>query len=77
MLRRKRTVLLALIAALAFGGGTALAAWLVSGTGPGTAKAITAVSLSVTTGTSTASLYPGATSAVHATVSNPIPFRST
>ena len=74
MPRRKRIVIVAVLAAALLCGGTAVAAWLVSGSGPATGKATTAMSLAVTGGTPTATLYPGATSSVYATVNNPNPF---
>ena len=79
---RNRATLIALLVVAALGGGIAAAAWLVSGTGAATSQAATAVSLTVSPGTPTASLYPkpaagyGSPSvgAVVTTVSNPNPF---
>jgi len=71
---RKRTSIIVLLAVGLLGSGIAAAAWLVSGTGPAVSQAATAVNLTVTAGTPVASLYPGATGAVHAHVTNPNPF---
>jgi hypothetical protein len=79
---RNRATVIALLVVAALGGGIAAAAWLVSGTGAATSQAATAVSLTVSPGTPTASLYPkpaagyGSPSvgAVVTTVSNPNPF---
>jgi hypothetical protein len=78
----KRTSVIALFLVALVGGGVAAAAWLVSGTGAATSQAASAVSLTVTAGSPTASLYPkpaagyGSTSvgAVVALVDNPNPF---
>lgn len=71
---RKRTLVIALIAAVLLGAGVAGAAWLVEGTGPGTTKAATAVALTVTAGSPSATLTPGGSGPVSAMVSNPNPF---
>ena len=65
---------LALLAATA--AGIAVAAWTVSGSGTGYAKASTAsaVTLSDATADTSADLYPGATGSVKLKVSNPNPF---
>jgi hypothetical protein len=78
----KRSGVIALFLVALVGGGVAAAAWLVSGTGAATSQAASAVSLTVTAGSPTASLYPkpaagyGSTSvgAVVALVDNPNPF---
>jgi hypothetical protein len=72
--RRKRYGVLAVLVLSPLGGSVAVASWLVDGTGPGAAKAATVVDLTVTAGTPTASLYPGATGDLSALVSNPNPF---
>lgn len=56
--------------------GIAIAAWSVSGTGTGYAKASTAsaVSLADATANTSADLYPGASGAVKLKVTNPNPF---
>ncbi|MGZ5403514.1 MAG: hypothetical protein ACXWDL_02575 [Nocardioides sp.] len=51
--------------------GAAIAAWLITGTGQGAAKAGTAGNLTVAAGTATGDLYPGATNGdVYITVTN-------
>lgn len=78
----KRTGVIALFLVALIGGGVAAAAWLVSGTGAATSQAASAVNLTVTAGSPTASLYPkpvggyGSTAvgAVVALVDNPNPF---
>ena len=78
----KRASVVALLLVALLGGGVAMANWLVSGTGAATSQAASVVSLTVTAGTPTASLYPkpaagyGSTSvgAVHTRVDNPNPF---
>jgi hypothetical protein len=70
----KRASVIALFLAVVLAGGVAAAAWLVSGTGAASARATSAVSLTVTGGTPSASLYPGASAAVVANVTNPNPF---
>lgn len=54
----------------------AFAAWTASGTGTGTAKAITAQALNTidASGTTTAQLYPGATGDLRLTINNPNPY---
>lgn len=70
----RRTVVVALFLLALIGGGIATAAWLVSGTGAVTSQAASAVNLTVSAGTPTASLYPGASGGVVANVTNPNPF---
>ena len=78
----KRSSVIALFLVALVGGGVAAAAWLVSGTGSATSQAASAVNLTVTAGSPTASLYPkpaagyGSPSvgAVVALVDNPNPF---
>ncbi len=80
--RKRRVTITAVLTVALLGGGVALAAWLVSGTGPAASQATTAISLTVTAGTPTASLYPkpaggySSTSvgAVYANVQNSNPF---
>ena len=72
--KRKRYGVLAVLFLALMSGSVAVATWLVDGTGPGTAKAASVVPLTVTAGTPTASLYPGATADLAARVSNPNPF---
>ncbi len=80
--RKRRVTITAILTAAFLGGGVALAAWLVSGTGPATAQATSAVSLTVSAGTATPSLYPKPAAgypnttigAVYANVQNSNPF---
>ena len=72
--RRRRIGVLAVLFLALLSGSVAVASWLVDGTGPGAAKASTVVELTVSAGTPTASLYPGATGDLAARVSNPNPF---
>jgi hypothetical protein len=80
--RKRRVTITAVLTVALLGAGVAFAAWLVSGTGPATSQATTAVSLTVTAGTPTASLYPKPTAgypnttigAVYANVQNSNPF---
>lgn len=55
---RKTVVVAALVGGM-LAGSVALAAWLASGTGSGSAKAVNAENLVVTNGTASADLYPG------------------
>jgi hypothetical protein len=55
---RKTFVVAALVGGM-LAGSVALAAWLASGTGTGSAKAVNAENLVVTDGTASADLYPG------------------
>lgn len=72
---RRRLVVFGAVGAVAVTGvGTAMAAWLAQGTGPANSKAITATDLTISAGTASADLYPGATGAVYLTVSNPNPY---
>ena len=78
----KRVSAIALFLAVALAGGVAAAAWLVTGTGAASSQAASAVSLTVTAGSPTASLYPKpaagyaspSVGAVVALVDNPNPF---
>ena len=78
----KRTSVVALFVAVIVAGGVAAAAWLVGGTGTATSQAASAVNLTVSAGTPTASLYPKPSTgysspsigAVVALVDNPNPF---
>lgn len=57
------------------GGGAAFAAWSASGTGPGQARALTAQSITVSSATATADLYPGFTGGdVSFSLTNPNPY---
>lgn len=72
--KRKRTVV---VLALLIGGsaiGVAIAAWTTGGSGSGQASAGTAVSMTLSAGTPSSSLYPMASADVAAVVSNPNPY---
>lgn len=75
-MNRKQRIFAALgIAALVAGGGVAYASWSATGSGSGAARATSAVPLVVTSGTTTADLYPGFTQGdVFLTVNNPNPY---
>jgi hypothetical protein len=57
--------------------GVAFAAWTASGTGSGTAKALSAQTVTVQASTGTADLYPGSTGAVYFTLNNTNPYSIT
>lgn len=74
MNRRKKIATLGAAVTL-IGGGAAFAAWSASGTGPGQARALTAQSITVTSATATADLYPGFTNGdVSFSLANPNPY---
>ncbi len=55
-------------------GSVVFAAWLVTGTGNGGAKATTATNLVVTAGSTTGDLFPGGNGDVKVSIQNPNPF---
>jgi hypothetical protein len=57
----RRTTIVAMFVGGMLAGSVALAAWVATGTGTGSAKAISAVPLVVVNGTASADLYPGFT----------------
>ena len=73
---RKRLVRIAAVAAAALlvAGAVAYAAWSVGGSGSGTASATSAVDLTLSAGTPSSALYPGASGDVDSTVANSNPF---
>jgi hypothetical protein len=71
--RLVRTVAAAAVGLLV-AGTVAYAAWTVNGSGTGTASATSAVPLTLSGGTPSGALYPGATADVDTTVSNTNPF---
>lgn len=75
-MNRKRLVRLAVIAVvgLAVAGGAAYAAWTVNGSGSGSASATSAQGLTLTAGSASGVLYPGATADVDTSVGNTNPF---
>lgn len=72
--RKRRLLLIPLLTGAALAGGYAFATWSSSGSGTGEAKSMTAVDSVISPGTNAADLYPGATSSVEVTVSNPNPY---
>jgi hypothetical protein len=72
---KKRMVL---VLTLLIGGsaiGVAIAAWTTGGSGSGQASAGTAASMTISAGTPSSSLYPTASAAIAAVVSNPNPYK--
>jgi hypothetical protein len=59
---------------LALTAGVALAAWTVHGSGTGSAKAATALDVTLTNGTPATSLFPGGAADVATQLANPNPF---
>jgi hypothetical protein len=72
--RLTRPLALAVVVVIIAGGAFAYAAWSVSGSGQGSAKAATAANLSFANSTPQSALYPGGSSDVATTVTNPNPF---
>jgi hypothetical protein len=72
--RKKQVVLVAALAIAATAIGVAIAAWTTGGSGSGQAQAGTAQNLTISAGTPSTSLYPGASADVAATVNNPNPY---
>lgn len=73
-LARRWTGVAAWSATLLVPAGVGYALWSASGTGPGSSKAITAQDLTVSGGSATAQLYPGASGNVVFSVTNPNPY---
>jgi hypothetical protein len=71
--RRTRSVSIMITAAVALTAGVAYAIWGVIGAGSGTALTSTTVPLTLTAGSPMGTLYPGGTSDVLVTISNPNP----
>jgi hypothetical protein len=67
----KRAVVIGTALAVTTGAGAAYAAWLATGTGAGTAKAVTAQALTTGDAELTSALYPGATSSLKVLIKNP------
>ena len=68
-----RSAAIAVVALLAVG-ALAYAAWTVNGSGTGAASATSALNLTLTPGSPSSALYPGATGDVATTIANPNPF---
>jgi hypothetical protein len=74
-LSRKRRLVGAAVTLIVLGAvALVYAAWTASGTGNGYAKAGTAVDLTTSVATATASLYPGTDGNVKITINNPNPY---
>jgi hypothetical protein len=75
LMSRRAAAILGALALLIVGSTVAHANWFARGTGSGTAKTISAVSLTVVADTGHApDLYPGASGAIYFTISNPNPY---
>lgn len=72
---RKKMLIVPPVAAMLLGGGIALAAWNVTGSGAGNAKAGSSLALTTTVAAPAADLYPGASNQpLYLVVHNPNPF---
>lgn len=72
---KKRLVVLAILLVAVSAIGVAIAAWTTGGSGSGQASAGSAVSMTISAGTPSTSLYPTASADVAAVVSNPNPYK--
>jgi hypothetical protein len=70
-MRFKKLLAIPLLVGALFGIGVAFAAWSSNGTGSATARSTTSFDSVIAPGTNAVDLYPGATSSVTVTVSNP------
>ena len=70
-MRHKKLFIIPLFVGVALASGYALAAWTSTGSGFADAKSTTSVNSVIAPGTDVADLYPGSTSSVTVTVSNP------
>jgi len=76
--RRHRWILAGVVVSVLSLGGVAVALWTANGSGPGEARALSAVSLTVNGAAGTADLYPGFTQGdIYFTVNNPNPYAVT
>jgi hypothetical protein len=73
-MRHKKLLIIPLLVGAALASGFAFAAWTSSGSGTGEAQSTTSINSVIAPGSSTPDLYPGATSSVTVTVSNPNPY---
>ena len=75
ILTTKKAAAIGAVVAATMAGGIAVAAWTANGTGPGTARAISAEAIVVTARTGPADLYPGfADGDVFFALQNPNPY---
>jgi hypothetical protein len=72
--KKKRIVLVAVLAIAATAIGAAIAAWTTGGSGSGQAQAGTAQNMTILAGTPSTSLYPNGSADVAASISNPNPY---
>ena len=71
----KRATITSLLLGILFAGSVAFAAWTATGTGAGSAKAISPTAINVTGTTATADLYPGKTQgSLYVEFQNPNPY---
>jgi len=73
----RKVTLGSLFVGVAMASTVAFAAWTAGGTGNGYAQAKTAVNLTTSAATTTATLYPGGTGNVYLNVTNPNPYAVT
>ena len=73
-MKHKKLLVIPLLVGAALSAGYAFAAWTSSGSGSATAKSTTSIDSVIAPGSSSPDLYPGATSSVTVTVSNPNPY---
>jgi hypothetical protein len=72
--RHKKFLILPFLIGAMFVAGIAFAQWTSTGTGTAAPKSTTDITSVIAPGTAAADLYPGATSSVTVTVSNPNPY---
>lgn len=70
-MRHKKLLIIPLLIGAAVASGIAFAAWTSSGSGSGQARSTTSLDSVIAPGTNSPDLYPGSTSSVTVTVSNP------
>jgi hypothetical protein len=70
----RKLIVIPVAVGAALAGGYAFAAWTSSATGTGQARSTTSIDSVISPGTNAADLYPGATSSVLVTVTNPNPY---
>jgi len=73
----KRLAVIAGGLSLVLAAGVAFAAWTANGSGSGTAKALTAQTVTINADTGTADLYPGSNGKVYFTLTNTNPYSIT
>ena len=73
----KKVAVVAVVTGVMLSAGIAFAAWTASGSGSGTAKSLTAQTVTVNATTGAADLYPGGSGKVYFTLTNPNPYAIT